>query len=1464
MKRIICIVMLLTACLCTSALAREGGAVFVMSDFEDSDFSKATAGMSINKKSNSVSVTYDGEKGSNVLLIDKSTSDDSHLDIDVTAYIDYLAYEADIKLENAGALVYPLLLFNSGESSRIEDYPLIIDESGNVKMRNGSVIHNASDEKWFNIKFVYDFQNQCFDVYINGALKTKAVSFSNAALNEITDLRIWIYSPAKKSKLYIDNLKIYEGKTFKNALSESAKSIFYSEDDLAPYLEKLTLYNRYSGKVYNGSLIQSDSSESFTVSEDVIYKMFGKRTSAELESYAMALGKYTLDAGEGLFICSDYPIKLRSGIIRQLNSYMLFEHPDKEKIKADFEKNISPGEHPRLLANKADFEKIKRNISNSALPSQMNKTLISKADEYLSYPVVEYTITDRILLNVSRSVMTKMTYWGYAYMITGDKKYPQRAWKEFEAICAFPDWHHEHYIDAAEMMYGAAIGYDWMYGAFSEEQRKTIADAIIEKGVLISWQAYHGRLLSNGLMGAAAGFATDKNNFNIVSNASTIAAALAVCEENEDLCFDTLADAVKSLENGISLYYPSGSWEEGIGYWLYAANYLSFGLSAMDTCLKTHYGLSDYPGVKQTPYYAIGLDSFVSVNNFHDAWPGHLNASCYSYFAKLCGDNALFSRRRQMLANPIKDISPTIYDILWYGDESDEKVKLPLDIYSKGTEAFAMRGGWDKADSLFVSGHGGKTNAYHSHMDAGSFVFDIMGERWAHDLEPENYAAEYGYSIGRSFRRRAEAHNCVVINPKTCGQNDMNWNSSTYVKLTSGESASFAVQDLTEAYSDGLSSGITYTSSASKYLRGFYVGDSKRSLTVRDEITLTKSSEIYWFMNIKADDVSINNDEIILTQNSKRLKLKLLTSADNYEVSLIPGGKLTKEHYLVESNYFDGQKALGEKERRLRIKINAPKGDFSLEVKMAPLYEEAANTPMMNIPISSWTVPIGSREPDGDDYLSGLNYKTGETENFLMNINSEYHIQKKVSGIGGKSESDSCFKYSMLSAPSSGNHRWAQQRRQLNAPVNSKGYFRFSSELLFDGSGADRFFTFLVKGSSAAQEVQTPIEFLTDNGRVFIRVNKKEISTAVPPFGKWFRLDIVGDAENKTFDIFINGIKIAENELFIFKSETEITEITQLIIGTNQLYSVEKKSFYPSDTYFDNMVFELCSEYPQITSYRAPYDNKYKYSGTLGTGKSKAISQNLELQRFDNRFLYYSSIIEPAKNLTYTYSADFEGRTLPLCTVNGFAVSAGGKTATLTDNKISFVIDSTNNTYSIFSGSECIISNLPTAADKSALEVMSKVKINISAQSKCDYKIYKTDFGVYPTVPTFSAAKDDLQLPDTTFFAGGAQTDDINNADSVQISLSEKNISIPIIAEYSRSGKLIKLKIGKSDDKQISLGGLLPYSTVKLMRFSSLLTLKPAFDEMTLRSYVPASDNLGEADSVFKISFENLTPFTWK
>ena len=178
---------------------------------------------------------------------------------------------------------------------------------------------------------------------------------------------------------------------------------------------------------------------------------------------------------------------------------------------------------------------------------------------------------------------------------------------------------------------------------------------------------------------------------------------------------------------------------------------------------------------------------------------------------------------------------------------------------------FSLRERNYDGNSLWIAAQAGKNNIDHCHLDCGSFVLDWGGYRWALDLGYDDYNLDgYFYTKRYNYYRvRAEGHNTLVINPST--DKDQKISADTKIeKFVSNDNYSFAVMDLTSAYD------------AKSVKRGIYMGDDRKSITIRDELELDSESDVvYWYMHTDAN-INIINNIAYLSKGGKEMQLEFL------------------------------------------------------------------------------------------------------------------------------------------------------------------------------------------------------------------------------------------------------------------------------------------------------------------------------------------------------------------------------------------------------------------------------------------------------------------------------------------------------------------------------------------------------------------------------------------------------------
>jgi hypothetical protein len=424
------------------------------------------------------------------------------------------------------------------------------------------------------------------------------------------------------------------------------------------------------------------------------------------------------------------------------------------------------------------------------------------------------------------------------------------------AVAAFADWNPSHFLDVAEMSHALAIGYDWIYNYLTPSERKTIRQAIVEKGMRPilplyakdEWQV------------------SDNTNWNQVCNGGLGIACLALGDEVQDLSLQIMNEGLRLLPNALNSYGKDGGWAEGPSYWNYATRYTAYYLDALQTALGKDYGLSDYPGLKKAGNFYMhavgpGRRSFNYADAKEELPPSHAMA----YLAMR------FKRPIYNLVNDRnfseKNVDP--FTVIWHqAVPSDLNLdKEPLDAYFKNVEVAFFRSTWASDTALFAGFKGGDNSANHGHLDLGSFVLDAGGVRWAVDLGGDEYDLPGYFDKGpmgerwKYYRLNSFSHNTLLID----GLNQWVEAKAPISKFSSKPNFAFAVADLTAAYPNG----------ARRARRGLAL-IGRKQLLVQDELKLKPGAhDLRWAMVTRAA-LKLDGDKAVLSQEGQLLEARIL------------------------------------------------------------------------------------------------------------------------------------------------------------------------------------------------------------------------------------------------------------------------------------------------------------------------------------------------------------------------------------------------------------------------------------------------------------------------------------------------------------------------------------------------------------------------------------------------------------
>lgn len=535
------------------------------------------------------------------------------------------------------------------------------------------------------------------------------------------------------------------------------------------------------------------------------------------------------------------------------------------------------GAHPRLFLKSGGEEAVKASIREHAYLKNAHDAVMRFCDANLDKPVLARKMTGRRLLAVSNEALKRVLYYSYAYRMTGDMKYAKRAEREISAVCAFEDWNPAHFLDVAEMAAAVAIGYDWLHDALSDETKKAAENAIIKKA------------FDTSLNEKYAWFYRADNNWNQVCNAGLTLAALAVFEACPERAEDIIEKAVKSNPLALSVYAPDGAYPEGYGYWGYGTNFQVMLLDALDGVFKSDAGLSRKTGFFATPKFVrfMGAPS-LQCFNFGDCSARTSANPAMFWFAKKNSDASAVWLEKKILEGEARFFAgERLLPLLVVWASGLGEISAPDDNFYSAKGAvplFIYRGGWNGPADAYFAVKGGSASVNHAHMDAGSFVYEIGGVRWAIDLGMQNYESLESKGIDlwnrgqdsqrwRVFRIGASSHNTITVNDRPHKAKGF----APIVETFELSGKIGARLDLSEIFAGDLKSA-----------ERTVVFDGKDTLTVSDTLANGgEKSKISWRLNTNASAEILDGGRIKLSMKGREMIMAVNASVQ-FELKIWP------------------------------------------------------------------------------------------------------------------------------------------------------------------------------------------------------------------------------------------------------------------------------------------------------------------------------------------------------------------------------------------------------------------------------------------------------------------------------------------------------------------------------------------------------------------------------------------------
>lgn len=932
---------------------------YVKQDFENGRVGFQLHDSVVNKITNTASLEESG--GNTYLLLKKNIKDgDCYADFYIGKTKRNIVIEFDMKLNSIGIDAMPLYIRDSSSGDSVKnDWLLHLNQSGLLKSKNGS--YQMTSFKWIHVVLYMKLDEKRYTVVVNNEVIDENSTYSPLDIYSPDLLRV--YAGSGIGMLCMDNLFVYSGSERRDIKNETpignrtplAKTDTYSK----MLLKGKSALNTKSKKIFTGGKktdsdtvfeengeayvtvadferlsggTVTESADAFAVGGLTLFKdSYSVKQGGTLKSCdypvkddmlplmqtARLLGKYARTDDKGLYIISDSDLSSVSDAnIKEISCYMFFERETSDDYKALL--NKSPQKHPSVMMDEDGFSRLLELIKTDSNLARWNNERIAAATKLLMEPLPTYEKEGVRIMNVANSVQIRLENLAYAYNITKDERYAVRAWEICEAVLNFPDWNADaHFLDTGILVYGIGICYDWLYDWLGAERRERIYKKTKEYAFDKAYGAYYGTdaAMKNHF------FVNGNTNWTGVCNGGIGVAAMAMIEEDEEYLLDLISAAQRSLEYAVYETGPDGAWHEGVGYWDFFLTYLARFMKSYDNIFSGECNFRDFKGMRNFGYFGSVMSSPEGNNNFHDSEKGIYVPHAMLYLADIYNDNALATlwQRQLFRNNIITDIDTLCYYKPFTGKNTDIKTQ-----YYSGIEAVCVKENPEDENAMFFSAHGGGVSEAHDHYDAGTFVYDVLGERWILDLGKTNYDLQDVLGKENMYRVRSEGHNTLVVNPSTDAGQDTD-GFARLEKFKYNEASAVCVFDLTPMYPDLKSSK-----------RTFFVGDNRRSLTVRDEIEIKSPGVVYAFFHTDADITKVSNTEYTLKKENKTVNFVL--SCDGEFESYIADAVCMDSS--LQSQYQDDNAGV----RKIAVKMTIS-DKTTLSVKLSPTEEGIIKTP---------------------------------------------------------------------------------------------------------------------------------------------------------------------------------------------------------------------------------------------------------------------------------------------------------------------------------------------------------------------------------------------------------------------------------------------------------------------------------------------------------------------------------------
>jgi hypothetical protein len=534
---------------------------------------------------------------------------------------------------------------------------------------------------------------------------------------------------------------------------------------------------------------------------------------------------------------------------------------------------------PRLVYTSERLERVRRAAREDTVVANQYATIRLQAEALREQSPVEREQIGRRILKVSREFLRRVNLLGAVYLIDGEAWALRRLEEEVQAVCAFADWNPTHFLDTAEMALGVALAIDWAHAGLSRSTVSKAKNALVEKALKPSFALNDDN--SRLLVGT--------NNWNQVCNGGLIAAALAVAEKEPDLAARVIGRALDVLPNALRQYRPDGVYPEGPSYWVYGTAYSVITIAILQSALGTDFGYAETPGFQESAVFrklsAAPSDLYFNFGDSHDTRSPNGDV-ILAWFATKTGNAAFFERERFLRApeDARKLFRMAGASLAWIADFTAETDLSPPSIWSgRGANPIVIvTGGNADHRGYYAAAKGGRGRMSHGNLDAGSFIFETDGVRWALDPGNQDYHALESIRFNQ-WSTHQESDRWTLLTKNNFGHNTLTVDGSLHrasgqatLERFEKDAQPTAVFDLSALFEENVRSAE----------RRFFFEPLRYALTIEDEVVLSRNTTAITWQLLTTAKVQPMRGGAVLRQDGREMNLEVLSHPE-LQVSLV-------------------------------------------------------------------------------------------------------------------------------------------------------------------------------------------------------------------------------------------------------------------------------------------------------------------------------------------------------------------------------------------------------------------------------------------------------------------------------------------------------------------------------------------------------------------------------------------------